>query len=111
MQLKDTITPSVLAAAVGLLQPFCPDLSPRSLVRAIKSYQAEVTTATDATPEKPLTRKEAAAILGVSLQSVSRYMNDGRLKRISLSKKCVRVCPQSLRDLLAGNAANAESEG
>ena len=114
MQLRDTITPSVLSAAVGLLQPYAPDLSPSALVKAIKAYQSTAGTA-DPTglAARPLTRRQVAETLGISLQSVSRMMNDGRLRRIVLSKKSVRIDPDSLRALLAGNATadDVESEG
>lgn len=110
MQLKDSITPAVLSAATSLLQPYAPDLSPRSLVAAIKAYGGNPDDADHNRIEKPLTRKETAEILGCSLQSVNQYLNAGRLRRIRLSEKSVRVCPRSLRDLLAGRA-NTESEG
>lgn len=113
MQIRDSITPSVLTAAVGLLAPFAPDLSPRSLVAAIKSYKAAA--AADPDPdriEKPLTRQEVAALLGCSLQTINSHLNAGRLRRIKLTAKSVRIDPDSLRALLAGNAtATIESEG
>ncbi|MDQ0287982.1 helix-turn-helix transcriptional regulator [Oligosphaera ethanolica] len=109
MQLRDNITPSVLTAAVGLLAPFAPDLSPRSLVAAIKAYKADPTADPTGLAARPLTRRQVAETLGISLQSVSRMMNDGRLRRIVLSAKSVRIDPDSLRALLAGNAT--ESEG
>lgn len=111
MQLRDNVTPAVLNAATGLLQPYAPDLSPSALVKAIKAYKADGAADTTAKAEKPMTRKEVAALLGISLQSVSRYMNDGRLRRIVLSPTSVRIDPASVRALLAGNADDVESEG
>ena len=108
MQLRDTITPSVLSAAVGLLQPYAPDLSPSALVKAIKAYKADGAADTTAKAEKPMTRKEVAALLGISLQSVSRMMNDGRLRRIVLSAKSVRIDAASVNDLLDGVIAGAD---
>lgn len=111
MELKNTVTPAVLTAAVGLLAPFAPDLSPRSLVAAIKSYKADAA-ADPNRIEKLLTRQEVAALLGCSLQTINSHLNAGRLRRIKLTAKSVRIDPQSLRDLLAGNAtATIESEG
>ena len=116
MQLKDNVTPAVLTAAVGLLAPFAPDLSPRALVAAIKSYQTDGTLgSTDPNRiEQPLTRRQVADLLKCSLQTVNAHMNAGRLRRIRLTKKSVRIDPQSLRDLLAGNTSTStdtESEG
>ena len=111
MQLRDTITPSVLSAAVGLLQPYAPDLSPSALVKAIKAYKADPTADPDRI-EKPLTRRQVAALLGCSLQTINSHLNAGRLRRIKLTAKSVRIDPDSLRALLAGNAtATIESEG
>jgi predicted DNA-binding transcriptional regulator AlpA len=104
MQLKDSITPSVLIAACGLLQPYAPDLSPRALVRAIKSYQDNDTPATPAGDqiEKPMTRKEVAELLGCTTATVNRYMNIGKLRRIKLSTASVRIDAASVRDLING---------
>ena len=112
MQLRDNVTPAVLNAATGLLQPYAPDLTPTALVKAIKAYQSTAGTA-DPTglAARPLTRKEVAALLGISLQSVSRMMNDGRLRRIVLSAKSVRIDAASVNDLLNGVTAATESEG
>ncbi|MGI5922711.1 MAG: helix-turn-helix transcriptional regulator [Lentisphaeria bacterium] len=111
MQIRGNITPTILNTATSLLAPFVPDLSPTALVKAIKNYKEPADADRDNRPERPLTRREAAALLGCSLQSISRMMNDGRLRRIRLSEKSVRVCPDSLRALLAGRAADMESEG
>lgn len=110
MQLRDNVTPAVLNAATGLLQPYAPDLSPRSLVAAIKSYKADPA-ADPNRIEKPLTRQEVAALLGCSLQTVNSHLNAGRLRRIKLTAKSVRIDAQSLRDLLAGDAADDKSDG
>lgn len=106
MNLKDNVPPAVLTAATGLLQPYAPDLTPSALVKAIKAYKADPTADPDRI-EKPLTRRQVAALLGCSLQTVNRYMNDGRLRRIVLTAKSVRIDPDSLRALLAGNANDA----
>lgn len=104
MQLKDSITPSVLSAAVGLLQPYAPDLSPRALVKAIKGYQDNDTPATPdgARIEKPLTRKEVAALIGCTTATVNRYMNLGKLRRIKLSSASVRIDAASVRNFING---------
>ena len=111
MKLKDNVPPAVLTAATGLLQPFAPDLSPTALVKAIRTYaEAPVD---PYRIEQPLTRKDVAALLRCTLQTVNRYMNDGKIRRIRLSPTSVRIDPASVRALLAGNATadDVESEG
>ncbi len=102
MELKNSITPAVLTAATSLLQPYAPDLSPTALVRAIKAYKSETTTEANNAISRPMTRKEVAELLGCSLQTVVRYMNDGKLQRIKLSPRSVRIDRQSVLDFLAG---------
>ena len=115
MKLKDTITPSVLTAATGLLQPYAPDLSPSSLVRAIRAYQIDGAAAANGKSERPMTRKEVAALLNCTLQTVSRYMNDGKIRRIRLSPTSVRIDAASVHDFLngvsIGNANRDDDEG
>jgi hypothetical protein len=81
-----------------MLQPYIPELSPESLVAALKNHNPGRPSTVIA--EKPLTRQEAAALLSVSLNSVTRYMNAGLLKRIHIGERTVRIDPQSVRDLL-----------
>ena len=105
MNLRDNITPAVLTAATGLLQPYAPDLSPRLLVKALRAYQNDTTTTAPAgEAKKPLTRKQAAELLSCSVQSITRYMNDGKLRRIVLSPRSVRIDRASVEALLAGTA-------
>ncbi|MEA4863728.1 MAG: hypothetical protein VB042_10520 [Victivallaceae bacterium] len=105
MQIRNPITPAVLSAATALLQPYAPDLSPRSLVDALKGYESDK--ATSDAIEKPLTRHEVASLLGMSLNSVNRYLNSGKLIRIKLTPRTIRIDPQSVRNLLGGNSIEA----
>lgn len=98
MQIKQRITPAILAAATGMLQPFVPDLTPQGLLAALKNHEAGQPAA--AIAERPLTRKEAAALLAVSLNSVNRYMNTGLLRRVKIGPRVVRIDPVSVRALL-----------
>jgi len=109
MELKN-ITPSTLAAVTTLLQPHCPDLSPTTLVKALKSYQATATTEANNAISKPMTRKEVAELIGCSLQSINRYLNDGKLQRIVLSPKSVRIDAASVREFLSGAATAGGGE-
>lgn len=108
MQITQRITPAILAAATGMLQPFVPELTPQGLLSALKSHEAGQPAA--ATADKPLTRKEAAALLSVSLNSVNRYMNTGLLRRVKIGPRVVRIDPASVRELLNGGKGADHAE-
>lgn len=109
MQIRQRITPAILTAATGMLQPFVPDLTPQGLLSALKSHEAGQPAT--ATADKPLTRKEAAALLSVSLNSVNRYMmNTGLLRRVKIGPRVVRIDPASVRELLNGGKGADHAE-
>lgn len=97
MHVSNRIPPAVLAAAAGMLQPFVPELSPQNLVAALKAHSNG-----QAQPqfEKPMTIREVAELLGVSIVTINNYLNAGKLRRISASRSFVRVDPESVRQLL-----------
>ena len=100
MQIRQKITPAVIAASTTMLQQYIPELSPESLIAALKNHDPGKVSTVIA--ERPMTRHEAAALLSVSLNSITRYMNQGLLKRIPIGDRTVRIDPQSVRDLLSG---------
>lgn len=101
MQIRQNITPAVLGAVTALLQPYAPELSPRSLVDALKAYE---TKKNESDIQRPLTRAEAAALLQCSLNTISRYLSCGKLKRIKLTERSCRIDADSVRALLTGSA-------
>jgi len=101
--MSQQINPSILDAAVGLLRPYCPTISPEALDNALRNITSPATPEIRR-PEKPYSRKEAAALLQVSLNTVNRYMNAGLLRKISVGPRHVLIDPASLRRLLAGVA-------
>ena len=103
MKIQTKITPTVIQAAVAMLSPYVPEISPQSLIQALSNYGAK-----SATFEKPLTRKEAAEILGVSLPTINRLLNAGTLRRIRITRAAVKVDPASVRALLNNSADGAE---
>ncbi len=99
MQVQNRITPAVILAATQLLQPYCPDLNPRNLIAALKAWEVNPKPVI----EKPLTRFEVAELLGVSLPTLNRMMNDGRLQKIKLTPHgSARIDPASVRAFLYG---------
>ena len=96
---------SITEAAVTLLQPFCPELSPSGLVGALKNLNA----ATKTPKMKPLTRRQVAEMLQISIASVNRRMKDGTLRAFKVGKRAVRIDPASVESLLAAPAAELEA--
>lgn len=108
MEIRTKITPQVIAAATGLLQPFIPDLSPQGLVSALKEYNAS-----KPKPEpdnRPMTRQEAAELLKCSRNTISHYLSIGKLRKITLTARSCRIDPASVRALLSGKTASASGE-
>ena len=101
-----TITPAVIAAAAGLLQPFAPELTPTGLVAAIKAYSPSGKKQKN--DDRPLTRREAAELLQVSLNTVTKYMKTGKLRKITLTARSCRIDAASVRKLLSAEPENAE---
>jgi len=83
----------VLGMAVSLLKPRYPNLDIETLQTALNNINRQ-------SIEKPLTRKEAMELLNCTEQTLHRYINEGKLRRIVISSRCVRIDPQSIRDLL-----------
>jgi excisionase family DNA binding protein len=98
MEIQDRINQQIISAVVNMLSPYVTELTPTNLIAALKEHQATQTTAPKL--EKPMTRQEVAKMLGVSLLTVSRYLNAGKLRRIQLSGRSVRVDAASFRKLI-----------
>ena len=97
--MSQQINASILDAAVGLLRPYCPTISPEALDNALRNITSPATPEIRR-PEKPYTRKEAAAMLQVSLNTVNRYMNTGLLRKISIGPRHVLIDPDSITAIL-----------
>lgn len=95
------IDASILEATVGLLRPFCKNLTTDSLRTALLQLNTPQTT-TQERPEKPYSRKEVADLLQISMSTVNRYMNDGRLTRINVGPRRVLIAPESVSAMLKG---------
>ena len=108
MEIQDKISKEVITAATSLLAPYVPELTATSLIAALKEHQATQTTAPKL--EKPLTRQEVADFLGVSLATVTRYLNTGKLRRIKLTGRNVRIDAESFRKLIGCETTEAGQE-
>ena len=105
MQITNRITPAVIQAATAMLSPYVPEISPQSLIAALRAYKIGESPKTRQ-QEKPYTRKEVADLLGLSVQTVHRMMKAGRLRRIQVGLRAVRIDPASVKLLLDGAAAD-----
>ena len=108
MEISNRIPIAVLTATTNLLQPYCPEINPRNLIRALKSFDTNPPKPQESAPQKsnaierPLTRFEVADLLKVSLPTVNRLMNSGKIRKIKFSTYgTVRIDPVSVREFLA----------
>lgn len=92
----------IVTAAATMLSPYISGLSPGALLQALETYNPNATSDKDARPKKPLTRKEAAKELGVSVQSVDRYLATGRLTRVKYSARAIRISAESVYNMMKG---------
>ena len=97
------VPPEIATAAVALLSTSIPGLSPGILLDALEKYNPNAASEKDARPpQKPFTRKEAADALGISVQSVDRYLTAGRLTRVQYSPRAIRISAESVYTLMKG---------
>ena len=96
------VPPEIVTAVVTMLSPYISGLSPGALLQALETYNPNATSDKDTRPKKPLTRKEAADALGVSIQSVDRYLTAGLLTRVKYSARAIRISADSVYRLMKG---------
>lgn len=97
MKINNKIPTSVIQAGVALLTPYIDDLTPQAFIEALKGYEVKQTRTL---PEKPLTIVETAELFGLSKPTINRFLNEGKLRRIKITRKTVKVDPESVRQLL-----------
>ena len=88
----------ILSAAITLLKPYVPEITAKALTHALNPPQAVAPV--QAAMEKPMTRREAAEFLKVSLETVKRLMRAGKIRATKIGHS-VRIDPRSVRALLA----------
>jgi len=100
MKIANSISTAVITAATTLMQPYMSELNPKNFIAALKAYGTEGTAETPRFSQ-PMTIKEVAALLRVSAPTINRMMNDGRLRRIKLTRSgAARIDPQSVKAML-----------
>ena len=94
MRIQNLSHAIVLNTAVNLLREHYPALTSEQLHAALSHSEIQNNV------QKKLTRRECAELLGVSVNSVNRYIKNGRLKAVNISPRLVRIDPESVRELL-----------
>ena len=94
MRIQNQSHAIVLNTAVNLLCEHYPGLTGEQLQAALSHSEIQDNV------QKKLTRRECAGLLGVSVNSVNRYIKNGKLKAVNISPRLVRIDPESVRELL-----------
>lgn len=76
------VPPSTLQACVTLLQPHCPELSPTTMVKALREFD----TSPSRTAERFLSKHEAAQMLGVTWHTVCRWARNGQIPTVKIGR-------------------------
>lgn len=97
MQLTKNYSPDVLKAGVNLLAMVYPELTPSTLVDALRAYG---TKSQKPKAKETVTIQEASDILGVTKVSIHRYIKQGLLPRIKISAKNVKIPLDAIQELL-----------
>lgn len=103
MQVK-SIPEDTQVALMAILPKYVPEITPMKLVSALRSYEPELAAASGepADFQKPMTKREVAGLLGVSLPTVDRLLADGRLRKIDTGVRRVRIDRRSVAEYLKG---------
>ena len=99
---KTNLPSEIVTAAATMLSRYIPWLTPDALQKALETFNLNASSEKDSRPLKPLTRKGAAEALGISVQSVDRYLAAGRLTRVKYSARAIRISADSVYRLMKG---------
>lgn len=95
---------NVREAAVALLRPFCPDLTPANLVPALRTFSEEPAEAGPPLPAgKLLTVGQAAERLSCGSRTVWRLISAGRLPKRMLGRRSARIPEAAVVRLAEGD--------
>lgn len=99
MKITNRISPAIIAAAVGMLLPSIPELSPTKLIAAIEAYDIQTPQQEKFKHEKPLTVAEAMELLSVSKPTIYRLFEDGTLTKLKV-RNGTRIPAEDIEKLL-----------
>ena len=95
MQTKKTLPEEILTAATAILQPYYPDISPKTLIEALAQYNECRTP-----QEKYYTRREVAELFCVYVVTIDNWILDGLLQAYKVGKRYIRIPASSVEKLL-----------
>lgn len=101
MKIKDKINPSIITAAVAMLSPFMPELSPTRLIAALQAYDSErkEQDAVNARPRQPYTVAEVCKLFRISKPTVYRMAERGELPLVKIGSS-TRILAEDVDRLL-----------
>lgn len=100
MKIKNSIPAQVIGAASNMLNAWCAELTPTTLVAAIQNYQAGTVQEAVDNADKMLTRKQAASILQTSMPTIYRLHKQGQLRFVRFGGRNVRIPYEDVQHLL-----------
>ena len=109
MTTKRQVPQATLTAISALLEPIIPKVTPERILDAIcQSRSTDDSSPVMETVGRGLTIAEAAKALSVSKPTINRLLNAGKLTRVRVSRRLVRVTGESINRFLAENKTNQE---
>ena len=102
MKVKNKINPQIIEAAVGMLKPYVPELSPTRLIAALEEYDLckDEKLKNNERPKKPYTISEVCELLGISRPTLDNYEEKGLIRKIHLGR-LVRIPVDDIDSLLS----------
>ena len=98
MKISRNIPQQIIAGATALLQPYCQELSASNLVEALQAYGKEPE------PPKPvqdlLTIKQTAQALQLSVMTVRRLIDSGKLPKTTIGTRGVRIPANAINEMI-----------
>jgi excisionase family DNA binding protein len=86
MKVKNQISQAIITAAVAMLSPYVPDLTPTKLIGALQTYDSEgrEQDAANARPRQPYTVAEVCNLFRISKPTVYRLAEKGDLTLLKI---------------------------
>ena len=104
MKVKNSITTAIISAAVGLLNPFVPELTPTCLITALQEYDIDDNkkSSENERPKPPYTVKEVCELFRISRPTLYRMQRRGELSILKIGSS-TRVSADEVERLLCSN--------
>lgn len=101
MKISNKINTTIIAAIVGMLKFYVPDISPTRLLAALQEYDSNKNPI-DERPQKPYTVAETMNILGVSKPCVYQLFKDGTLTKLKI-RSSTRIPASEVNKLITAS--------